>query len=73
MGSSLRVLFFALKGKNEEANAEEIKKAERAGEMAARNAAKRMGIVEQVEIDAEAARKATQAKTKVKEDTERTN
>lgn len=54
---------------------DEIKKAEQAGAIAARNAAKRMGIVEQVDVDAEAARNAAQAKAKsaVEKDGERSN
>lgn len=73
MGSLLRAFLFSLRGKYSEIGDEEIEKAERAGEIAARNAAKRMGIVEQVEVDAEAARQAAQAKSTVRKDEERTN
>ena len=74
MANPLKTFINAIIGKSSGTEtAKEIEDATRKGEMAARNAAKRMGIVEQVEIDAEAARKAAQAKTTVKEDIERTN
>ena len=53
----------------------EIEEANRKGEMVARNAAKRMGVVEPVEINAEVARQAAELKAKstVGKDGERTN
>ena len=56
-------------------NDKEIEEAATKGEIVARNAAKRMGVVEQIEVNAEAARKAaeTKAKSTVGKDGERTN
>lgn len=74
MANPLTTFIKAIIGKSSGSETgKEIEEASRRGEMAARNAAKRMGIVEQVEIDAEAARKAAQAKSTVKEEAERTN
>ena len=63
MANPIKTFLNALIGKDSsKISDEEIKKAEQAGTMAARNAAKRIGIVEQVEVDAEAARQAAKAK-----------
>ena len=73
MANPLTTFIKAIIGKNSGSETvKEIEEASRRGEMAARNAAKRMGI-EQVEIDAEVARKAAQEKTTEKEDAERIN
>ena len=69
MANPLKTFLEAILGKNSKnTNYEEIKQAEQAGTMAARNAAKRMGIVEQVEIDANKAREAATTKVEGKLD-----
>lgn len=74
MANPLTTFIKAIMGKSSiNETGKEIEEASKKGEMVARNAAKRMGIVEQVEIDAEAARQAAQAKTTAREDEERTN
>ena len=74
MANPLTTFIKAIIGKSSgNETGKEIEEASRRGEIVARNAAKRMGIVEQVEIDAEAARQAAQAKVTVKEEQERTN
>ncbi len=73
MANPLKTVFYAIFGKSAgNINHEEIKKAEQAGAIAARNAAKRMGIVEQVEIDADKARQEAERKQLTKEDKEKT-
>ena len=67
MANPLKTFLNALIGKDTgTANPEEIKEAEQKGEIVATNAAKKLGFVEQVEIDADEARRAAEANVKEK-------
>ena len=65
MANPIKIFIDALFGRNQE-NEEEIKQAERLGEIVSNNAEIKAGIRSQVYIDAEKARKAANAKTKKK-------
>ena len=67
MANPFKTFLNALIGKDTgTANPEEIKEAEQKGEIVATNAAKKLGFVEQVEIDADEARRAAEANAKEK-------
>ncbi|MGN1310231.1 MAG: hypothetical protein ACI4VP_00715 [Clostridia bacterium] len=67
MANPFKTFLNALIGKDTgTANPEEIKEAEQKGEIVATNAAKKLGFVEQVEIDADEARRAAEANVKEK-------
>lgn len=65
MANPLKTFFEALLGKNQE-NDKEIEQAEKLGEIVAYKAESGMGIRNKVHVDAEAARKAAEAKAKNK-------
>ena len=67
MANPFKTFLNALIGKDTgTANPEEIKEAEQKGEIVATNAAKKLGFVEQVEIDADEARRVAEANIKEK-------
>ena len=65
MANPFKTFFEALLGKNND-DAKEIEHAEKLGEIVANNAEISMGIRNKVHVDAEAARKAAEAKAKNK-------
>lgn len=65
MVNPFKTFFEVLFGKNQE-NAKEIEHAEKLGEIVANNAEISIGIRSKVHVNAEAARKATEAKAKNK-------
>lgn len=71
MANPFKTFFEALLGKNQE-NDKEIEQAEKLGEIVAYKAESGMGIRNKVHVDAEAARKAAEAKAK-KQSTVRKN
>ena len=70
MANPFKTFFEALLGKNQE-NDKEIEQAEKLGEIVAYKAESGMGIRNKVHVDAEAARKAAEAKAKNKSDEEK--
>ena len=66
MANPIKTFIEALYGKNQE-NEEEIKQAERLGEIVSNNAEIKAGIRSKVHVDAEKAREAANAKTKKKD------
>lgn len=64
MANSFKTLFYAMKDEKTAISNEEIKKAEQVGEFVANSAAKKLGVLEQAEIDANIARKQVEEKYK---------
>ena len=64
MSNSFKTMFYAMKEEKTSISNMEIKKAEQVGEFVANSAAKKLGVLEQVEIDAQIVRKQVEEKYK---------